>query len=95
MIQLSKVLQSKKYDFLNVTFHSPTLKAGLTPFVKNKADELKFLSRLEKFLEFAKAQNFQSLSLLEAANFVDDSQNHQPQANNKQASNENLDIPLQ
>lgn len=54
MIKLTKCMLEKGYNLLNMIFHSSTLKAGLTPFVRTKDDEKRFLGDIKEFLIFAR-----------------------------------------
>jgi hypothetical protein len=54
MIALSKRMQRKNYRVLNLTFHSPSLEAGLTPFVRTRADEDRLSLCLHEYLTFAR-----------------------------------------
>ena len=53
MIKLSKRMLRNNVPCLNLTFHSTSLKSGLSPFVANKEEETFFLKRIEDFLTFA------------------------------------------
>lgn len=63
MIQLAWRLREKNCPCLNMTFHSTTLKAGLSPFVQNKDHEDKIYERIEKFLIFAKKEKIQPATI--------------------------------
>ncbi|MBI5180233.1 MAG: polysaccharide deacetylase family protein [Nitrospirae bacterium] len=66
MIKLAKSMKRKNYNLINMFFHSSTLKAGLTPFVKTKEDERQFLQRIREFLAFARDEGIKSIKLSEA-----------------------------
>lgn len=66
MIKLAKSMKRKKYNIINMFFHSSTLKAGLTPFVKTSDDEKQFLQRIREFLIFAREEGIESIKLAEA-----------------------------
>ena len=51
--QLTQRLMKNNYTVINMTFHSPSLKAGLSPFVRTKGDERRFLESIKEFLAFA------------------------------------------
>lgn len=68
MIALGKRMLKNKYPYLNMVFHSSTLKSGLTPFVKTCDDERKFLRRIEDFLVFSSDAGIESIKLCKAAN---------------------------
>ena len=60
MIKLARVLVGSGARFLNLTFHSPTLVPGLTPFVRTDDQLREFLDRIEEFLDFARTSGFRS-----------------------------------
>jgi len=51
MLSLTRVLLKSGINLLNLTFHSTSLKPGLSPFVKNEKDHRRFLGSLEEYLE--------------------------------------------
>jgi len=63
MIRLARRIRGMNYPFLNMSFHSTTLRAGLSPFVKDKADEEKFIRKIDDFLSFTTEAGFQSVTL--------------------------------
>jgi len=65
MIKLARTMIKMDYPFLNMVFHSTTLKAGLTPFVKTSADEKEFLKRIKDFISFTRAEGIESIKLKE------------------------------
>ncbi|WP_291322990.1 polysaccharide deacetylase family protein [Desulfonatronospira sp.] len=65
MIKLAKRMKKNNYPFINLTFHSTSLKGNLGPFVKTFSDERIFLQKIEAFLKFAIADGFESISLVE------------------------------
>jgi hypothetical protein len=68
MIKLAKCMMKKKYKILNMFFHSTTLKAGLTDYVKSKDDETRFLINIKEFLVFAKNSGIESIKLSDSLN---------------------------
>jgi hypothetical protein len=70
MIKLTKSLMKKGYNVVNLFFHSTTLKAGLTDYVKTKDDEKQFLKQIKEFLHFTKETGIESIRLSDAANIV-------------------------
>lgn len=66
MIALARQMRENGYPLLNLFFHSSTLTAGLTPFVRDREDETEFLNRIRQFLDFAKQSGFESITLSEA-----------------------------
>src|SRR3990172_10470312 len=67
MVGLAKTMEKEGYKVLNMFFHSPSLKAGCTPFTKTEKEVEEFIHRIEKFLEFAVPNNLQSITLSEYA----------------------------
>jgi hypothetical protein len=53
MIRLARSMMREGYRVLNLTFHSPSLVAGLTPFTRTAEDELRLVRNLREFLQFA------------------------------------------
>lgn len=66
MIALARRMQRNAYPVLNLFFHSSTLTAGLTPFVRSRDDERVFMARIEAFLQYARDSGFESITLSEA-----------------------------
>jgi hypothetical protein len=58
MIRLARTLVAGGARFLNLSFHSPTLVPGLTPFVRTEGERRQFHERIEQFLAFARASGF-------------------------------------
>jgi hypothetical protein len=65
MIRLAKRMESMNFPCLNMSFHSTTLMAGLSPFVVTNDDEAGFLQRIEDFFAYASAIGMKSLTLSE------------------------------
>ncbi len=63
MIKFAQRMMKKNYPCLNMTFHSTSLLAGLSPFVTTEQDEIRFLQRIERFLKFASAVGLESMTL--------------------------------
>lgn len=70
MIRLTKTLIRKKYRFINMFFHSPSLTAGLSPFVKTKQQEITFLSTIRDFLLFLRSNGIGSMKLSEVSSHI-------------------------
>jgi hypothetical protein len=70
MVGLAKALTRRGFRVLDVTFHSPTLLPGATPFVRTDADKQKFLRKLEQFLEFSVSEGFVFATASEVAKAV-------------------------
>ncbi len=62
MIRLGE-LMGRKSSCLNMSFHSSSLLAGLTPFVSSKSEESAFLLKIRKFLEFATDAGIEPMTL--------------------------------
>jgi hypothetical protein len=71
MIQVSEAWVASGFGMLAMTFHSPTLFAGLTPFVRSTADLRRFVARIEEYLKYCVDRGFEFATLSEAAVLVD------------------------
>lgn len=68
MISLADILIKHDRQVINLSFHSNTLLAGKTPFVKTAEDADNFLRRIDQFLHYLRsATQLQSLPLSQAA----------------------------
>lgn len=67
MIKLTEVLRERGFPVVNLMFHSPTLVAGLTPFVRSVAEERAFIGRIRAYLEYSATAGLESLTLTESA----------------------------
>ena len=63
MMRLSRLLAKKGYSLINMFFHSTSLKAGLSPFVRTKAEEDRFFGRIRDFLLFSGSFGIGSITL--------------------------------
>lgn len=70
MIRLAGTMKKNNYAFINMSFHSPNLIAGLTPFVRTKEAEKDFLDRTSEFLKFARAEGIESITLSESLRYL-------------------------
>jgi hypothetical protein len=61
MIRLADTLADRGTKVLNLFLHSPTLLEGCTPFARTRAEVDAFLSRLQRFLAFARSKGFRSV----------------------------------
>ena len=68
MIQLARNLTKNGYQYLNLFFHSPSLKCGLSPFVRSLSDEKRFLDSIRQFLSYAKNEGIPSIRLSDSLN---------------------------
>ena len=66
MIQLADSIMRNNYPILNMFFHSPSLRHGLTHFTKTKEEEQELRRRIEKFLEYKAISNIESITLSES-----------------------------
>lgn len=66
MIALACRMRDNGYPLVNMFFHSSTLTAGLTPFVRDRDDEARFLARARDFLSFARQEGLEPATLSEA-----------------------------
>jgi hypothetical protein len=53
-----------------VFFHTPSLQAGLTPFVRTRDDEKKFMTTLREFLVYARDSEAEPITLSQAARYL-------------------------
>lgn len=58
MTRLARTLTRSGLRVLDLTFHSPSLLPGSTPFVKSSVDKTRLLVSIEKFLEFCSRRGF-------------------------------------
>lgn len=65
MVLLADRKKKNNASFLNLTFHSVSLQKGLSPFVKTKEDEFKFMQKIELFLRYARDAGWQNMTLSE------------------------------
>lgn len=70
MIKLAKTMNKNKFPLINMVFHSSTLKAGKTPYVKTESDEKSFFKNIREFLAFAKNEGIESITLSEAGKIL-------------------------
>jgi len=63
MIRLASRMEKNNYPVLNLTFHSTSLKKGLSQFVKSQADEQIFLEKLRSFLDYARNAGWEKCTL--------------------------------
>src|SRR5437867_1184575 len=66
MIRLARRLNNQGYRFLNLTFHSPSLRAGLTPFVRTQHEEQQLWENVRRFLSFARESGIEAVTLRDA-----------------------------
>lgn len=70
MQSLTRRALRMKYPVLNLFFHSTALLAGLSPFVKNKEEEDRFLNRLRDYLRWVNTLPVKPVALSQAADRV-------------------------
>jgi hypothetical protein len=63
MVRLARRMMTNNYPVINLFFHSPSLKYGLSPFVRTKSEEATFLQRIREFLSFAREVGIDSMTL--------------------------------
>jgi hypothetical protein len=66
MIALTRRLVQMKIPFVNFFFHSPTLLAGCSPFVRSDTERKQFLARIREYLVFTAEKGIRSITLSEA-----------------------------
>ena len=52
MKKLTKNVINKGNGFVNMSFHSTSLKPGFSPFVRNSVEENSFFKKIERYIEF-------------------------------------------
>ena len=67
MIGLTRAMAGNGYPVVNLTFHSPSLVEGLTPFVRGEGDAEIFLRKIRDYLSFARSEGIASIVLSDAA----------------------------
>lgn len=67
MIGLTRAMAGNDYPVVNLTFHSPSLVEGLTPFVRGVGDAERFLRKIREYLSFARSEGIASIVLSDAA----------------------------
>ncbi len=70
MIRVSESCARGGQQLLAMTFHSPSLFAGLTPFVRSSLDRERFIRRIDDYLRFCGESGFEFVTLSEAARLV-------------------------
>ncbi len=70
MIRLAQIMRQNDYDVLNLVFHSPSLKVGLTPFTRTEDDEKRLHRHLREFLIYARDTGIEPIRLSEVQNLV-------------------------
>jgi len=72
MIKLVKRMMQNKYNYINMFFHSSSIKAGLTPFVTTKEDERRFFHCLREFFTFTHDAGIESIMLKDVVDCWDE-----------------------
>lgn len=68
MIKLAKRFDRMGSEYINMTFHSSSLKAGNNPFVQDVNAQHTIFRRIEQFVRFVSESGWESLTLSEFAN---------------------------
>ncbi len=71
MAKLTKLLMKKGFHCVNLFFHSPSLVAGLTPFVNDEWERRKFIERLRRYFSFVTSAGLEPVTLREFADGVE------------------------
>lgn len=66
MIRLAKSMMRNNFGIINMMFHSPALIHSLSPYVRTKDDEKKFIDRIREFLRFTNDAGIESIMLSES-----------------------------
>ena len=70
MIRLAGTMIKNNYAFINMSFHSPDLCPGMTPFVRTKEEEMEFFKRIRGFLTFARGEGMEPIKLSDSIKFL-------------------------
>jgi len=70
MIMLTNQLRKEKHNVINLFFHSPSLKPGLSPFVKTEKAHRMFIENIRDYLTFVKKVEIESVRLSDCELFV-------------------------
>ena len=70
MIRLAKSFSQSGVPVLDLTFHSPSLLPGTTPFVRTEDERSRFMGRIRTFLEFCSRNGFVFSTASEVARAV-------------------------
>jgi hypothetical protein len=73
MLLLVRSMEKNKYPILNMFFHSVSLQAGLSPFVRTWQDEDDFFQRMRGVLEYVREKKYTRCTLAELENGDGDS----------------------
>ena len=71
MIRLARRMEKNNYPCINMTFHSTSLLAGLSPFVKSREEEHVFIQNINEFLVTSRKSGWESLSLAQFESFYE------------------------
>lgn len=71
MIRLAEAWVSSGETFLHLTFHSCTLLAGATPFVRTASERSRFLRSIDDFMRYCQTSGFTFQTLSEAGHSLD------------------------
>jgi hypothetical protein len=63
MIKLARRMKNDNYSYINLSFHSTSLQAGLSPFVKSRDDERNFMQKIRNFLAFIQETDIECCTL--------------------------------
>lgn len=70
MIRLTQVLMRKKYEVVNMFFHSTSLQSGLSFIVRTKEDERQFLHRINEYLTFISKAGIKPCTLSDVGDII-------------------------
>ncbi len=70
MIKLTNTLKKKGFHYVNMEFHSTSLKHGLTPYTNTRLDKQQFIQRIKDFLTFACDTGIESITLSETLDLL-------------------------
>jgi peptidoglycan/xylan/chitin deacetylase (PgdA/CDA1 family) len=70
MIKLARRMMNNKYNLINMFFHSTSLKAGQSPYVKTVNDEVRFTNCIKDFLSFTQDAGIEPVTLSDLVTLV-------------------------
>lgn len=89
MIKLTKMMAKKKYEVFNMTFHSPSLKAGLSEFVKTVDDEKHLMKRIREYMVFINELGIKAMKLKDITGIGSEIYGPEGELNREVISNKN------
>lgn len=66
MVSLAERMKALGYEYLNLFFHSTSLRSGMSPFNRNHSESKMLIKNLSIFLKYAKFTDMESITLKDA-----------------------------